>query len=387
MEYRRLGNAGVKVSEIALGSWLTYGNATDDRVARECVQRAYDLGINFFDTANVYARGDSERVVGAALKSLRRDSFVLATKVYFPMGDGPNDRGLSRKHIFEQCHLSLKRLSTDYIDLYQCHRFDTDTPLEETLRALDDLVTQGKVLYVGVSEWSAKQISDALELADELNLDRIVSNQPCYNLLNRTIEKEVLPLCLKEGIGQVVFSPLAQGVLTGKYQPGQAPPRNTRAGDPQQNQFLNRGKLDNTQLERVQQLKPLAEREGLSLAQMALTWCLRQPMVSSVIIGASRPQQIEENIAASGKKLSEATLREIDEILGMRRRRIVGASRSTSERGSRATRADSDSATATPAAAPTVPVPTELKPIAPAPAVTSTAPTATKTTTARRNAA
>ncbi|MBV9866449.1 MAG: aldo/keto reductase family protein [Abitibacteriaceae bacterium] len=332
MEYRRLGNAGVKVSEVALGSWLTYGGATDDRIATDCIHHAYDVGINFFDTANVYARGDAERIVGAALKNLRRDSYVLATKVFFPMGDGPNDRGLSRKHIFEQCHLSLKRLGTDYIDLYQCHRYDAEVPLEETLRALDDLVTQGKVLYVGVSAWSASQIGDALELAGKLNLDRIVSNQPVYNMLNRDIEKEVLPLCLKEGIGQVVYSPLAQGILTGKYLPGQPPPKDTRAGDARQNQFLNRGQLDDAQLEKVQALKPLAEREGLTLAQMALAWCLRQPMVSSVIIGASRPQQVDENIIASGKKLAEATLREIDEILGMRRRRIVGASRETGER-------------------------------------------------------
>ena len=338
MEYRRLGKAGVKVSEIALGSWLTYGGATEDRVATECIHRAYELGINFFDTANVYARGDAERVVGAALKKHRRDSYVLATKVFFPMGDGPNDRGLSRKHIFEQCHLSLKRLGTDYIDLYQCHRFDSETPLEETLRALDDLVTQGKVLYTGVSEWSAGQINDALELADELNLDHISSNQPAYNMLNRGIEKELLTLCMKEGIGQVVFSPLAQGILTGKYLPGQKPAKDTRAGDPRQNQFLNRGQLDDAQLDKVQHLKPLAEREGISLSQMALAWCLRQPMVSSVIIGASRVGQIEENVAAAGVKLSEATLREIDEILGMRRRRIVGAERSKTAHGSRTQR-------------------------------------------------
>jgi len=317
MEYRRLGKAGVKVSEVALGSWLTYGGATEDERATACIRRAYELGINFFDTANVYARGQSERVVGAALKAYPRDSFVLATKVYFPMGEGPNDRGLSRKHIMEQCHLSLQRLGTDYIDLYQCHRYDEGVPLEETLRALDDLVTQGKVLYVGVSEWNAAQISDALQLADKLNLDRIVSNQPFYNMLGRGLEKEVLPLCDKEGIGQVVFSPLAQGVLTGKYKPGEAPPPDTRAGDPEQNMFMNKGKLDDAQLEKVQRLKPIAEREGLSLAQMALAWCLRQPMVSSVIIGASRPDQVNDNAAAAGKKLSEETLREIDQVLGV----------------------------------------------------------------------
>jgi aryl-alcohol dehydrogenase-like predicted oxidoreductase len=250
MEYRRLGKAGVKVSEVALGSWLTYGGATENETATQCIHRAYEVGINFFDTANVYARGESEKVVGAALKNFARDSYVLATKVFFPMGDGPNDRGLSRKHIMEQCHLSLKRLGTDYIDLYQCHRYDENVPLEETLRALDDLVSQGKVLYVGVSEWSAAQIGDALQLADKMNLDRIVSNQPYYNMMGRGLEEEVLPLCEREGIGQVVFSPLAQGVLTGKYKPGQKPPEGTRASDPKQNQFMNGGKLDEAQLQK-----------------------------------------------------------------------------------------------------------------------------------------
>ncbi len=317
MEYRNLGKSGVKVSEVSLGSWLTYGGATENETATACVHRAYELGINFFDTANVYARGESEKVVGAALKNFARDSYVLATKVYFPMGDGPNDRGLSRKHIMEQCHLSLKRLGTDYIDLYQCHRYDEGVPLEETLRALDDLVSQGKVLYVGVSEWKAAQIGDALQLADKLNLDRIVSNQPYYNMTGRGLEEEVLPLCEKEGIGQVVYSPLAQGVLTGKYQPGQKPPEDTRAADPQQNMFMGGGKLDDAQLERVQKLKPIAEREGMGMAQMALAWCLRKPIISSVIIGASRPQQVDDNAAASGKKLSDETLKEIDATLGV----------------------------------------------------------------------
>jgi voltage-dependent potassium channel beta subunit len=316
MEYRNLGKAGIKVSEVGLGSWLTYGGATQDDTAAQCIHRAYALGINFFDTANVYARGESEKVVGKALAAFPRDSYVLATKVYFPMGDGPNDRGLSRKHIMEQCHLSLKRLGTDYIDLYQCHRYDPTVPLEETLRALDDLVTQGKVLYVGVSEWNAGQISDALSLADKLNFDRIVSNQPFYNMIGRGLENEVLPLCEKEGIGQVVFSPLAQGVLTGKYQPGAAPPEGTRAADPRQNMFMGGGKMDDATLEKVQKLKPIAEREGLTLAQMALAWCLRKPIISSVIVGASRPQQVDDNAAASGKNLSDETLKAIDDVLG-----------------------------------------------------------------------
>lgn len=317
MEYRRLGKSGVKVSEVGLGSWLTYGGATENEAATACIHRAYEVGINFFDTANVYARGESEKVVGAALQSFARDSYVLATKVYFPMGDGPNDGGLSRKHIMEQCHLSLQRLGTDYIDLYQCHRWDENVPLEETLRALDDLVSQGKVLYVGVSEWSAAQIEEALQLADKLNLDRLVSNQPYYNMMGRGLEKEVLPLCEREGIGQVVFSPLAQGVLTGKYKPGQSAPEGTRAADPAQNMFMNGGKLDDEQLQKVEQLKPLAEREGLSMAQMALAWCLRREIVSSVIIGASRASQVDDNAGASGKKLSQQTLGEIDSIVGV----------------------------------------------------------------------
>ena len=316
MEYRNLGKAGVKVSEVSLGSWLTYGGATEEDTAKACIKRAYELGINFFDTANVYARGQSEKVVGSALSEFPRDSFVLATKVFFPMGEGPNDRGLSRKHIMEQCHLSLKRMGTDYIDLYQCHRYDETVPLEETLRALDDLVSQGKVLYVGVSQWSAQNIQDALDLADKLNLDRIVSNQPYYNAIGRDLEKEVLPLCEREGIGQVVYSPLAQGVLTGKYKPGAEIPAGTRASDPQQNMFMGGGKLDQAQLEKVEKLRPIAEAEGLSLAQLALAWCLRKPILSSVIIGASRPEQVDDNAKASGKKLSDETLKQMDEALG-----------------------------------------------------------------------
>src|SRR3954469_8242153 len=217
MNYRHLGASGLRVSEIALGSWLTYGGTVEDDSAVACIHRAFEQGVNFFDTANVYRRGEAEKVVGRARAGIDRDDYVLATKVYFPMGEGPNDRGLSRKHIMEQCNASLRRLGTDYIDLYQCHRYDTETPLEETLRALDDLVSQGKVLYVGVSEWSATQISDAVYMAREYNLDRIVSNQPIYNMLTRYIERDVIPLCEREGIGQVVFSPLAQGILTGKY--------------------------------------------------------------------------------------------------------------------------------------------------------------------------
>src|SRR5438067_6486597 len=276
MEYRRLGRAGVRVSAISLGSWLTYGGAVEDRTATACIHRAYDLGINFFDTANQYRRGGAEQVVGRALKDFPRDSYVLATKVFFPVGEGPNDRGLSRKHIMEQCHASLRRLGTDYIDLYQCHRYDPETPLEEVLRALDDLVTQGKVLYVGVSEWSAVQIADAVYLARELNLDRIVSNQPIYNMLTRYIERDIVPLCLREGIGQIVFSPLAQGVLTGKYRPGQAPAQGTRATDPEVGMFIRNLLRDET-LTAVQELQEVAQEVGGTMARRALAWVLPQP--------------------------------------------------------------------------------------------------------------
>ncbi len=315
MQYRHLGKYGVKVSEVALGSWLTYGGATEDATATECIEKAYDLGINFFDTANAYARGKSEEVVGRALAQYPRDSYFLATKVFFPMGDGPNDRGLSRKHIFEQCHLSLKRLGTDYIDLYQCHRYDAETPLEETLVALDDLARQGKILYAGVSEWSAGQIAHAVDYVRGAGLHPIVSNQPMYNMLGRSIEKEVIPLCEREGIGQVVFSPLAQGVLTGKYKPGQEPPAGSRAADPGQNMFMGGGKLDQATLAKVQGLLPIADGLGLSLPQLALAWCLRQKNVSSVIIGASKAAQVEDNAGASGVTLAPETLTAIETVL------------------------------------------------------------------------
>src|SRR5579871_5378507 len=315
MQYRRLGHAGVQVSTIALGSWLTYGGSVAEEAAAQCIRKAYDLGITLFDTANVYNHGAAEQIVGRTLKEYPRDSYVLATKVYFPMGEGPNHSGLSRKHIMEQCHASLRRLGADYIDLYQCHRYDDQTPLEETLRALDDLVTQGKVLYVGVSEWSATQIADAVYTARALNLDRIASNQPIYNMLQRYIERDVLPLCEREGIGQVVFSPLAEGVLTGKYKPGQQPPQGSRAADPQINAFMQEFMSDRT-LTAVQNLQSLAQQGGYSLAQMALAWTLRQPMVSAAIIGASRPQQVEENAKAAEITLDDDVLAHIDEILG-----------------------------------------------------------------------
>lgn len=314
MEYRRLGRSGVKVSEIALGSWLTYGKSVADDTAEAIIDKAYDVGINFFDTANVYHRGEAEKVVGQALKKYPRDSYVLATKAFFPMGDGPNDRGLSRKHIVEQCHASLERLGVDYIDVYQCHRYDPDTPLEETLRALDDLIRQGKVLYIGVSEWSAVQINDAVHMARELNLDRIVSNQPQYNMFKRDIENDVIPVSEREGIGQIVFSPLAQGVLTGKYKPGQGIPEHSRAADPESNMFMD-WLLSEKNLQKVQKLETVAERNELTLAQLALAWNLRNDNVSSCIIGATRPDHVTSNVGASGVRLTEEDVNEIDDIL------------------------------------------------------------------------
>jgi len=314
MEYRQLGKHGVRVSELCLGSWLTYGAAKDESVARECIEQAYDLGINFFDTANVYARGEAEKVVGQVLQQYPRESYVLATKVYFPMGDGPNDRGLSRKHILEQCDASLKRLGVEYIDLYQAHRYDQTVPLSETLMAFDHLVKQGKIIYYGVSQWSAGQIAHAADLTRLAGLAPLASNQPLYNILDRSIEKEIMPLCHREGVGIINFSPLAQGVLTGKYKPGEALPEGSRAGDSRQNAFM---KLDDQQLAKVQKLVPLAQQEDLSMSQFALAWCLRNEALSSVIIGATKPSQVEDNARASGKQLSWETLKAIDEIFGL----------------------------------------------------------------------
>ena len=313
MEYRRLGKTGLKVSEISLGSWLTYGGYVEEENAAASINKAYDLGINFFDTANVYKRGQAEMVVGKALKKFQRDSYVLATKVFWPMGEGPNDRGLSRKHVIEQCHASLKRLDTDYVDIYYCHRFDPETPLEETLRALDDLVRQGKVLYVGVSEWTAEQINEAIHMADKKLLDRIVVNQPQYSMLQRYIEKEVIPVSEKHGIGQVVFSPLAQGVLTGKYKKGQDAPKGSRAS--QENLGSLFGLLTDENLDKVERLKDIAQDNDLSISQLALAWILRQNNVASALVGASRPEQLEENIKATGVKLNEETLNRIEDVL------------------------------------------------------------------------
>jgi aryl-alcohol dehydrogenase-like predicted oxidoreductase len=315
MEYRHLGRSGLKISEIAYGNWITHGSQVEEEAARACVAAALDEGITTFDTADVYAATRAEEVLGRALHGQRRESLEIFTKLYWPVGPGANDRGLSRKHIVESIHGSLRRLRTDYVDLYQAHRYDHETPLEETLRAFDDLVRQGKVLYVGVSEWRAEQIADALRIAGEMGFDRIVSNQPQYNMLWRVIEAEVLPLCEKEGIGQVVFSPIAQGVLTGKYLPGSAPPAGSRATDPSGSRFI-RGYLTDDLLARVQQLKPIAEEAGLTLAQLAVAWVLQNPDVSAAIVGATRPEQVRENVRASGVRLDPGLLARIDAVLG-----------------------------------------------------------------------
>lgn len=315
MQYRKLGRTGLKVSEISLGSWLTYGNAIEADIAERTIDKAYELGVNFFDTANVYARGAAERIVGQTLKKYPRESYVLATKVFGQMGDGPNDRGLSRKHIIEQANASLQRLGMDYVDIYYCHRYDTDTPLDETLRALDDLVRQGKVLYVGVSEWTATQMADALHLADRYLLDRIVVNQPIYNILNRYIEKEVIPLGVERGISQVVFSPLAQGLLTGKYRKGEPLPAASRATDERSKGSIER-LLSDEMLTKTAQLSTLASELGIPLSRLALAWILRQPNVASALIGASRPEQVEENVSASGTVLTDEVLQQIDAIAG-----------------------------------------------------------------------
>ena len=314
MEYQRLGKTGLKVSKISLGSWLTYGNAIEKETAIATIDKAYELGINFFDTANVYAQGDAEKVVGQALRRYNRDSYVLATKVFHPMGDGPNDRGLSRKHVFEQVHASLKRLNLDYVDILYCHRFDPHTPLEETLRTIEDLIRQGKILYMGVSEWTAAQIVEGLRVQDRYLLDHIVVNQPVYNLLNRYIEDAVVPTCIQNGIGLVVFSPLAQGLLTGKYRKGQKIPANSRAADPRANQFIQRIYTDEN-LAKIEKLIPIAEELNITLAQLSLAWILHQPGITSTLIGASRPSQIEENIKALDVKLSPAILEKIDQIV------------------------------------------------------------------------
>lgn len=311
MKYRRLGKSGLKVSEISLGSWLTYGGYVERENAVKAIQTAYDEGVNFFDTANVYERGAAEELLGQTLKSYSRESYVLATKVFGKMGDGPNDSGLSRKHIMEQCHASLRRLGHDYVDLYYCHRYHTETPIEETLRALDDLVRQGKILYVGVSMWTAAQMEAALGTADRYLLDHIVVNQPVYNMFERQIEKEIIPLGEHKGISQVVYSPLAQGLLTGKYKSAGAAPEGSRAAK------LNwkEDRISEDKIAKVEQLGKIAAELDIKVGQLALAWILRQPNVASALVGASRPEQVAENVQASGVELSADVLEQIEQIL------------------------------------------------------------------------
>ncbi|HEV8558905.1 MAG TPA: aldo/keto reductase family protein [Actinophytocola sp.] len=314
MEFRRLGRSGLSVSEISYGNWITHGSQVEEEQAHACVKAALDAGITTFDTADVYANTRAEAVMGRALAGQRRESLEIFTKVFWPTGPGgPNDKGLGRKHIMESAHASLKRLQTDYVDLYQAHRFDRTVPLEETMGAFADLVRAGKVLYVGVSEWSAEQITRGAELARELNIP-LISNQPQYSMLWRVIESQVIPASEREGVSQIVWSPIAQGVLTGKYLPGQPPPAGSRATDESGKNFIARFLRDEV-LERVQQLKPLAEGAGLSLAQLAVAWVLQNPNVASAIIGATRPEQVTENVKASGVKLDAETLAQIDKVL------------------------------------------------------------------------
>ncbi len=314
MDFRHLGTSGLKVSEISYGNWLTHGSQVEEEQAHACVRRALDEGITTFDTADVYANTKAESVLGRALEGQRRESVEIFTKVYWPTGPGgPNDVGLSRKHIHESINGSLERLKTDYVDLYQAHRYDVDTPLEETMEAFADVVRAGKALYIGVSEWTAEQIRAGHALARELRIP-FVSNQPQYNMLWRVIESDVIPTSQELGIGQVVWSPIAQGVLTGKYQPGQQPPSDSRAAHEEAGAML-RDRMKDETLERIQQLRPIADELGLSMAQLAIAWVLANPAISSAIIGASRPEQVSENVKASGQKLDADVLTRIDEIL------------------------------------------------------------------------
>ena len=312
MHYRKLGKAGLKVSEIGLGNWLTFGGALDEKVSRACIRKAFDLGINFFDTADVYNRGGGETCYGCQLSEFRRQDLVIATKVYFPMSDDVNDRGLSRKHIFESIDASLKRLRTDYVDLYQCHRLDEEVEIYEVARAMDDLVRQGKILYWGVSEWPAAAIEQACELAFKLNAYPPASNQPEYSIVARRIENNgVQQVCHDNGLGLVVWSPLKQGILTGKYSGGKLP-ADSRASAEKMNIFLK--EIDRSLADRVDQLRPLAKRHKITLAQLALAWLLRRTSVSSVIIGASRVTQVEENAAAVHAQLTSDDMVRIDEL-------------------------------------------------------------------------
>jgi aryl-alcohol dehydrogenase-like predicted oxidoreductase len=314
VEYRRLGRSGLTISEIAYGNWLTHGGQVEEDAALACVAAALDAGITTFDTADVYAGTRAESVLGRALAGQRREGLEIFTKVFWPTGPGRNDRGLSRKHIMESCDASLKRLQTDYLDLYQSHRYDSTVPLEETMIAYADLVRAGKVLYIGVSEWPAEDIAAAAALARELKI-QLISSQPQYSMLWRVIEEKVVPTCEQEGISQIVWSPLAQGVLTGKYRPGEQPAADTRAGNESVGGSMQ-GFLTDEILTAVQGLRPIADGLGLSMAQLAIAWVLQNDNVAAAIIGASRPEQVQDNVKAAGVRLDDDVLKRIDEVLG-----------------------------------------------------------------------
>ena len=316
MQYRYLGNSGLKITEITYGNWLTHGSQVENDAAKACVRAALDAGITTFDTADVYANTVAEEVLADALKGERRESLEIFTKVYFPVGPkGANDVGLSRKHIMEGINGSLRRLQTDYVDLYQAHRFDVETPLEETMVAFADVVRQGKALYIGVSEWTADQIREGAKLAKELNI-QLISNQPQYSMLWRVIEDQVVPASEEAGVSQIVWSPVAQGVLTGKYQPGQAAPEGSRATDTKGGQNMISRFMNDDVLTRVQKLRPIADELGLTMAQLAVAWVLQNQNVAAAIIGASRPEQISENVKASGVEIPAELMAKIDEALG-----------------------------------------------------------------------
>jgi aryl-alcohol dehydrogenase-like predicted oxidoreductase len=314
MKHRHLGRSGLLVSEISYGNWITHGSQVEKDAAIACVRAALDEGITTFDTADVYAATRAEDILGEALAGHRRAGLEICTKVYWPTGPGPNDRGLSRKHIVESCNASLERLQTDYVDLYQAHRYDPTVPLEETMTAFADLVRAGKVLYIGVSEWNAEQIAAGAALARDLNV-QLISNQPQYSMLWRVIEDEVVPTSEQEGLSQIVWSPLAQGVLTGKYRPGEQPPADSRAGHAEAGTSMRRFMTDEI-LSRVQQLRPIADDLGLTMAQLAVAWVLQNQNVAAAIIGATRPEQVHDNVKAVGVRLGADVLTRIDDALG-----------------------------------------------------------------------
>ena len=314
MEFRYLGNSGFKVSAISYGNWITHGSQVEEDAANACVKRALDLGITTFDTADVYAGTRAEEVLGRALAGVPRQSIEVFTKVYWPTGAGVNDRGLSRKHIMHSIDASLKRMNLDHVDLYQAHRFDFETPLEETMLAFADIVRQGKALYIGVSEWDADQITRGAALARELKVP-FISNQPQYSMLWRVIEQEVIPASQDAGMSQIVWSPMAQGVLSGKYLPGQLPPAGSRATDELSGKNFIARWLNDDVLTRVQQLKPIAEKAGITMAQMSIAWTLQNKNVASAIVGATRPEQLDDNVKAAGVVLDADTLKAIDKVL------------------------------------------------------------------------